>query len=253
VLLRLDATLATAEVSKADAMVAAAEAEVARIHAGYPAGSPGLEEARRRVVAAETKRDRLRVLLEAGVGSDEEVAAAERELVASREATDIERAGWERGAGSDLLALDVAEARLRLAEAERIQRRYELDRATLRAPISGVIRSVSAAPGEELTVGVPVIEIVDVFHVRVIADLNTRLQPLVHSGQTAEVTVNTVPPTVVGSEVYKVDPVVDPVTGALRVTVMLPNPDLRFQPGFTAKVSIAVRADSTATPKHADE
>lgn len=54
-----------------------------------------------------------------------------------------------------------AEARVKSAEAALAQARYQLDRATITAPYSGIVLDVSTNPGEFIGSGAPVVTLVD--------------------------------------------------------------------------------------------
>lgn len=79
-------------------------------------------------------------------------------------------------------------------------------------------------------------------------DLSPGLLPFAFVGQAAKVTINTVPPTALTASVEQLQRIADPKTQALAVTFILPNPDYKFQPGFTAKIELPVKPEALTQP-----
>lgn len=141
-----------------------------------------------------------------------------------------------------------ARAQVREAEANLAQAQYNLVGAEVKAPIAGIVTSVKVHPGEKVYERSPLLTIEEINRVRIQAELSPGLLQYVRIGQPVQVTVNTVPPTTATSTVAGILPVADAKTQALGVTVILPNPDLKFQPGFTARVEIPIEGGTAPSP-----
>jgi HlyD family secretion protein len=139
---------------------------------------------------------------------------------------------------------EISLAQVRQAEADLARARYNLTQTMLTAPIAGIVTTVAAQVGEKVHEGTTVVDIVDISQVKIKGDLSPGLLPFVFVGQAARVTVNTVPPTALAASVEHFQRIADPKTQALAVTFTLPNPDYKFQPGFTAKVELPVEQEA---------
>ena len=166
---------------------------------------------------------------------DGEVRVAEARYRATRaRLAALEKAGPNRG------RVKAAQGQIRQAEADLDRAQYNLRQTTLEAPIFGIVTEVMVQLGEKVHEGKPVVRIADIARVKLKADLSPGLLPYVHIGQKAKVTENTVPPTDLRASVDRIQPVADPKTQSLGLTLFLLNPTFKFQPGFTAQVEIPV-------------
>jgi membrane fusion protein (multidrug efflux system) len=168
---------------------------------------------------------------------DSDVRIAEARARAAR----ARLAGLEADGGRRA-RVDAALAQVRQAEADLDEARYRMAQTIVAAPIEGTVTEVRARIGEKVAERAVLLAIKDISRVQVRADLSPGLLPHVRVGQEAMVTVNTVPPATETASVHRIQPVADPKTQSLGMTFILPNRDLRFQPGFTARVEIPIGA-----------
>ena len=166
---------------------------------------------------------------------DSDVRIAEARYSATRARLD----GLEAGGGKDE-RIASARAQVRQAEADVSRARYNQEQTNVVAPITGIVTEVKARVGEKVGERAALVTITNIDRVQVKADLSPGLLPHVRPGQPTTVTINTVPPTIVPATVQKIQPVADPKTQSLGLTLVVANPGLRFQPGFTARVEIPV-------------
>lgn len=84
-----------------------------------------------------------------------------------------------------------AEARVKTAEANEAETRYQLDRALIRAPFSGIVLDVNTNPGEFISSGAPVVSLLDTQSFEVEASVPSRyirvLEPGLHVSGVTEV------------------------------------------------------------------
>jgi multidrug resistance efflux pump len=277
------ANLGQAESVNNEAQLAEARAEVERLQQEYERerklaalaeAAPDYQESLVILRNARAKLDRLYSLLARELASKPEVetaenewAEAQRRFEAASQAFERRRAGGDfdvkiaearasagrarvRGLeiASRLGSIPQARAQVREAEANLAQAKYNLAAAVVEAPIGGIITSVKVHRGEKVYERSPLVSIDEINRVRVQADLSPGLLFRVRVGQTAQVTVNTVPPTTVTSTVASILSVADAKTQSLGLTVILPNPDLKFQPGFTARVELPLENGTSPAP-----
>lgn len=278
------AGLAAARIRFSDAEVAQARAEVERsrleverqrrlLEAPAPAPSADGHHARIVLQNARQRLERMYSLFSRRLISrtelesvENEYAEALRRFEASRETVEVsptrdldvaiaetrhqtalaKLAEVEAGTKSDRAA--VAQAQLAQAEARLERARYNLSQTALAAPISGIVTEVSVQPGERIIERAVLLKIVEINRVEVRADLSPGLLPHVRVGQSAKLTVNTVPPITVDTTVHRIHPIADPKTQSLSISFLIPNQHFKFQPGFTARVEIPVEPGRSPDP-----
>ena len=273
-----------AAIAASEAQVVEAEAEVDQFHqelrrqealASLSLPSADFEQAGIVLDNARAKLERLYSLFARRVVSKPEVESAENEYAEARRRFEVARETLERGAAlgnSDVkiaearyrgaqarvavlkanpkrAQIETAQAQVRQAEADLAKAQYNLGQTVLNAPLPGIVTDVMVQPGLKVSEGKPLLHVADIARVRVSANLSPGLLPYVHVGQKAQVTVNTVPPTNVPATVGQIQPVADPKTQSLGLTLFLQNPDFKFQPGFTARVEIPVERGAGKVPE----
>jgi len=227
-------------------VLANARAKLNRLYSLYArrfASKPEIETAENEWVEADRRFETATLAFERRTaGGDSELKIAEARARAAR----ARLRGLEVASRREPAAQ--ARAQVREAEANVAQARYNLALAEVQAPIDGIVTSVKAHPGEKIYERSTLLTIEEINRVRIQAELSPGLLPYVRVGQPAQVTVNTVPPTTVSSTIAGILPVADAKTQALGVTLILPNPDLKFQPGFTARVEIPIEGGTLPLP-----
>lgn len=146
-----------------------------------------------------------------------------------------------------------ARSGLARAEVELRKARHDLEGTRIRAPFAGRVADVAVSPGDRLTPGDSVATILDLsrveVRVRVLQEEVSHLAP----GRRARVTFTALPAESFTGRVVTLNPVVDPSSGRVRVTVRLDNPEARVLPGMHAVVEIAGRRhpDRLLVPREA--
>jgi HlyD family secretion protein len=193
---QLLATLATAPL--ADAAVAVAEAAVAvaerRLEQARRPWRDGTLQAARATVAAraadldlaERRRRRTEDLLRRSVRSDAELD--ERMAERNRARALLAEAEAQLDAVTGVAPADVrlAEAELQRARAQLVQASAERDLTRVRAPIAGTVLRLRARAGDG-AVARPILDLADLDHLRVLAEIEERAIARVRVGQHAEV------------------------------------------------------------------
>jgi membrane fusion protein (multidrug efflux system) len=148
-------------------------------------------------------------------------------------------------------ALVAAESGLKSAEATGGIAGVQLDRATLRAPIAGVVAAILVPAGQPVDgSGVAVIEVADTRVLDLRAPVAAARVGEISVGQKAELDVEGVG--AVAGQVEAIAPLVDPATNTVIVRVRVPNDAGRLRGGMFARGAIVgVEHDGLAVPRAA--
>jgi membrane fusion protein, multidrug efflux system len=174
------------------------------------------------------------------------------ELAKARSDLTLARANHERAAAlttrgmTTQRALDEARAALQAAEAGLALAQARLQKATLKAPLAGVVGLRAVSVGAYVTPGERIVELADVDPVKV----DFRVQELALSelrrGQPIRVTVDALPGRTFEGEIDAIDPLVDVAGRAIRLRARIPNPRRELSPGLFARVQIVVERRENA-------
>lgn len=136
-------------------------------------------------------------------------------------------------------ALDAAQASLELAVAR-------LQKATLRAPLSGLVGLRAVSAGAYVTAGQRIVDLTSVHPLK----LDFRVPELsladVRRGQVVKVTLDALAGRGFDGEIYAIDPVVDVAGRAIRIRARVPNPNGELSPGLFARVQVVVARRESA-------
>jgi RND family efflux transporter MFP subunit len=151
---------------------------------------------------------------------------------------------------------DTAAAGQSEAESTWRRARRQVDRATVRSPLAGVVVRIFRKPGELVdgTPATPVVEVADPARLELTADATAGDLVRVHPGQTAAVTIAALPGAVWTGQVSAVSPAVDRATGLGVVRIALDLADRAHPPmGVLGTARIATHAPRAAVvvPKEA--
>lgn len=140
-------------------------------------------------------------------------------------------------------AFDEAKYALERERAALALQQYELNEATIRAPIGGVVTVRHIKLGNTLNPNDPAFEIKQLDNIEAVLNVPEKELAKLAEGQLARVRVDALAGEVFEGEVERVAPEVDAESGTFRVTVELDNPSGRLKPGMFVRVNI--RYDSS--------
>jgi membrane fusion protein (multidrug efflux system) len=174
------------------------------------------------------------------------------ELAKARSDLTLARANYERadalatrGLGTRR-ALDEARAALQAAEAGVALAQARLQKATIKAPLAGVVGLRSVSAGAYVTPGERIVELADIDPVKV----DFRVQELalteLRRGQPIRVSVDALPGRSFEGEIDAIDPIVDVAGRAIRLRARIPNPRRELSPGLFARVQIVLERRENA-------
>ena len=152
---------------------------------------------------------------------------AEEALVAQR---DVETA---HKAVSDAEA-QLAEARARLAAADE-----QCEKATVRAPLSGVVSTQAAHAGDVVAPGAPLVSIIDPTSMELEAFVPSEALSALRVGAPVEFHIAGSPDELFTGRIDRISPVADAVTRQVRTYVSIPNTSRRLVAGLFAEGRVA--------------
>jgi len=147
---------------------------------------------------------------------------------------------------------EAAQALVEQAEAGLKQAQSSLADATIVSPISGIIGIRNYEQGDMASGPLPLVTLVQMERVKV--EVNVPEQDLgqLKPGLCAELTVLSYPETTFQGTIYKIRPVLDPMSRMGKVEIMVDNKNYRLKPGMFAEVKICVNTleDVIVIPKY---
>jgi membrane fusion protein (multidrug efflux system) len=142
--------------------------------------------------------------------------------------------------------LAVAQANLRAAEAQLEVARKALADAVVLAPMSGIVAERYARPGEKLPVDARILWLVDLSRMELEAEVPAPDIAALSLGQAVEFSVEGFEGRVFRGAVARMNPSADERSRALKVYVVLPNPDQALKGGMFAKGTLRLSAGREA-------
>ncbi len=145
--------------------------------------------------------------------------------------------------------VDQVRSRAEASQAAMEQAKAELDRATIVAPIDGVINAIPIEVGEYVQAGTMVVEIVDADVVKVVVDVPERDLPFLSVGQKNKITLNRGSEPVTGEITY-ISKLADEATRTTPVELTVDNADGRLHSGqiVVARLLRRVLTDAVMIP-----
>ena len=166
-------------------------------------------------------------------------AAEARVLVAGQQLKRVQELR-ERGFATSA-SLDEQVALADQARASALEARATISDRIIRAPFSGWVSLRTVSPGAIVTAGTPIATVSDLSQIKLDFTVpETRLSSL-SEGQTIEAKSAAYPDRAFRGKVATIDPVIDPVTRAVRVRAILPNPDKTLKPGMLLTVGVLTK------------
>jgi RND family efflux transporter MFP subunit len=218
-----------------------------------------VEQAKVAVEQAQAVVDRLRPLVARHDVSQQQLFDAERALTQAK----IQQQTAEAQLRAMMIGprpegVDEAEGKIKTADALVAFSQAHLELHSIRAPIDGVIDSLTCHPGQTIAIGAPIGELVDTRQVFATIWLPPRAIRSLHVGQSARILPADDPTAASGEntgqpatnemqgKVAFVGRVADAQTGNLPVRVLVDNPEARLTIGQSVRVSIVVEEHKAA-------
>ncbi|QMW22544.1 efflux RND transporter periplasmic adaptor subunit [Sandaracinobacteroides saxicola] len=141
--------------------------------------------------------------------------------------------------------IDEQVAAVETARAQGNAVRAQIGDRVIRAPFSGWLTLRRVSPGAIVTTGTPIATIVDYSRIKLDFTVPELLLATIRPGLAIEATAPAFPGETFTGTVASIDPLVDPVTRAVTVRALLPNPQLKLRPGMLLTVELSGRPRQT--------
>lgn len=258
-LLLIDTAELEAQVRQAEAGLAMAKANLERLLSG--ASADELAQVRAAVAQAEVQLENAQVeferierLYQSGSVSRQAYDGAATQLQLARSQLDSARARLaqvQRGAAAEDIA--AMEAQVRQAEAALDLARLRWEKATLRAPVAGVISRRAAEVGEIVGQGAPIFTIVDLSQLSITLRAPGQDVLRLVEGSPVLITIEDDASMQLTGRLHRIDPVADAQSNLFGVEVRVDNQEGRLRAGFNAaaRVRVAHAPNALAVPERA--
>ena len=225
-----DLTMAQAQLFRAEAAVRRAQAAYDQVSwnpmiAALPE-SLQLQQATLALESAQAQYDKL------AKGSSEDIIAEAYAQLASA------RAQLQRlEEGPEEAQIQAAEAQVRQAETALYLAQLQLEKATVRSPIDGIVAGVNLAPGAMALPGSPALRLFSPT-VKIVIPVEENRMAQLRIGQPATIQVNAYPDQTFEATVAIIAPQLDTATRTVRVTVQPTGDTTLLSPGMFATVEL---------------
>ncbi len=167
---------------------------------------------------------------------------AENDLISPTEFENIQTQAIAAEASAEL-----ARARVQQAQATVDQRKEELSRTVITAPVDGTVGNRYAEVGQLVTPGTKLFTLGQLDSLRVEVVLSDRMLSYIKEGQRSEIFSQALPPGSVAAPVVRISPFLHPVTHSTTAEIDLTNPGGVLKPGMFVTVDIFYGESEQAT------
>lgn len=141
---------------------------------------------------------------------------------------------------------DTKLAQLQVDQAELALARTRLSKMTVVAPFTGTLGLRQVSPGDFVNVGDPLVELSDTRSLKVQFSVPERHLGELHSGQTINLSIDSLNARSLQGEIYAISPSSDPHSHNISVRARVPNPDGKLKPGLFVRIEIQTGHDDQA-------
>ena len=147
----------------------------------------------------------------------------------------------EQAKDKAVTAAELAAAQLKQAQAALDMAKVNVDKATIEAPVTGVVSKKYVDEGNMVGPSAPLVRIVQIDTLKVLGGVSERYLPkLVPGKTTVQIKTDAYPEDEFEGTVYRIGVAVDTVTRTGEVEIRVPNTDGKLKPGMFARMTIAV-------------
>ncbi len=240
-IIRTGQVLATVESQRYEAAVAQANAMTQQAKATMVEARANIAEARAKFEDAEQNLERIHLLMRSGAANKRDV-----------ERTEIEHQQASATLQAVTARYDATEAAYNAALPNETLAQVDLDGATLRAPMDGLVASVTAEVGQIVKAGQPVVSLVDLSKIKLVIGVVERKLPLLKVGQKASVDVLALKvqadllqdsQVLAGprhGKISVIPPAADPKDNLFKVQLIFDNVDGLLRPGMIARADVTI-------------
>ena len=139
---------------------------------------------------------------------------------------------------------DSAKAQMQINEAQLEQAQVSLNKMTLRAPFTGIVGLRQFSPGDYITAGADMLEIVDIDSMKLDFRIPEVYLPQVAKGQSLIISLTAFPGEKFEGKVTAISPQISEQGRNILIRALLKNTDKKLRPGLFAKVQLLVNEQS---------
>lgn len=143
--------------------------------------------------------------------------------------------------------VEQAKGQVAQAKATLDERRTDLRRTVIRAPISGQVGNRNVQVGQRVGPNTQLYTMGNLDSVRVEVGVTDRMLGRIQPGQTARVAIPSVGDTVVTAEVTRLSPFINDESYSAEAEIVIPNPGGLFKSGMFVRVDVAYAESQKAT------
>lgn len=140
-------------------------------------------------------------------------------------------------------ARDSALAQMQINEAQLEQARVSLQKMTLRAPFTGIVGLRQFSPGDYVTAGADMLEVVDIDSMKLDFRVPEVYLPKIAQGQTLSINLTAFPGEKFEGKVTAISPQISEQGRNILIRATLPNNDKKLRPGLFAKVQLLIKQE----------
>ena len=243
-LLTLDSRRADSNLLRAKAVLAQAQATLAKLQQGYlpeeiTAAEQACKLAKANVDSLQTEVSALDDLLKRDEISRVQYETKQKELEAAQATLASAVANLKlRQRGTRPEAIAEAQAQVDVAAADVQASQLAVDWCTICSPIDGVVVQLAARRGQFFDQAIPLATITDLSEVFAQLRIPSDAVAKVEVGAPVDVLVPAFPDDVFHGAVSRRSGEADPLSGDLNMFVTLKNPDRRLRPGFSCRAQV---------------
>ena len=143
-------------------------------------------------------------------------------------------------------SLDLARAQNSQSQSRLDELRINLQNTIITSPVNGFVARRAADPGAFVSANAPIVDVVDIIHVRLVANIVEKDLKQIGVGDSARVEVDAFPGESFMGRIARLSPVLDPATRTAPIEVEIPNDQYRLKPGMYARVGIITESHPNA-------
>jgi membrane fusion protein, multidrug efflux system len=143
-------------------------------------------------------------------------------------------------------SLDLARAQNNQSQSRLDELRINLQNTIITSPVNGFVARRTADPGAFVSANAPIVDVVDIVHVRLVANIVEKDLKQIGVGDSARVEVDAYPGESFMGRIARLSPVLDPATRTAPIEVEIPNDQYRLKPGMYARVGIITESHRNA-------
>jgi len=141
-----------------------------------------------------------------------------------------------------------ARANLAIAQEAVVNAQLDLESATTKSPVNGIVLQRLINPSERLITNQTVMQVGDLDDIYFLTQIAEDKIAFVHTGLKADVVFPAFPGEIFTGDVFFIDPKTDPNTRAFTVYIKIANPELRLKPGLSGFARITEKKHVLAVP-----